>query len=103
MSAASLPRVVELADPRDRRRGVLAVELVGGSMATSGNSERGFVFGGTRCGHILDPRTGWPAADFGSLSVVALTALLANCPSTGLYVVGREPLSPGRPPIPKSK
>ncbi len=84
------PVTVELADPRDRARPVLALTLAGarGSIATSGDSERRFVLAGRTVGHLLDPRRGEPAPDFGSVSVVATRAARADCLSTGLFVLG---------------
>jgi thiamine biosynthesis lipoprotein len=84
------PRTLELADPFERGRPVLALELSFGSLATSGNSERGLTVDGMRRAHILDPSTGVPVEDFGSLSVWAPTGLAADCLSTGLYVLGPE-------------
>ena len=69
---------------------VAELRMPPGSVATSGNSERGFVIDGERHGHILDPRTGRPAHDFGSLSIWARTAALADCLATGLYVLGPD-------------
>ncbi|HEY0554207.1 MAG TPA: FAD:protein FMN transferase [Thermoanaerobaculia bacterium] len=80
---------VPIADPRDRQRAVVALTLSSGSIATSGNSEHGFERDGVRYGHLLDPRTGAPARDFGSLTVRAPTALAADCLSK-LYVLGPE-------------
>lgn len=79
-----------LADPRRRDRPVLAMTIDQGSVSTSGNSEHGFAVGGRRYGHLLDPRTGRPAADFGSLTVWASAALAADALSTGLFVMGPE-------------
>lgn len=79
-----------LADPRARARAVLELELRPGSFATSGNSERGIVVDGVARAHLLDPRSGTPCADFGSLSVWAADATTADCLSTGLYVMGPE-------------
>jgi FAD:protein FMN transferase len=81
---------VAVAHPRDRRRLLLALDVVGGSVATSGNGERGLVVEGRRVGHLLDPRTGRPAPDFGSVTVWAPTALAADCLATGLFVLGPE-------------
>ena len=78
-----------VADPRDRRRAVVALTIFSGSVATSGNSEHGFERGGVRYGHLLDPRTGAPARDFGSLTVWAPEALAADCLSK-LYVLGPD-------------
>jgi thiamine biosynthesis lipoprotein len=81
--------VVPIADPRDRQRAVVALTLASGSVATSGNSEHGFEQGGVRYGHLLDPRTGASARDFGSFTVWASTGLAADCLSK-LYVLGPE-------------
>jgi len=82
--------IVPVADPRQRDRAVMALAIDGGSVSTSGNSERGIVVEGRRLGHILDPRTGAPARDFGSLTVWTADPLRADCLSTGLYVLGPE-------------
>ena len=68
----------------------LALSVDGGSVSTSGNSERGIEVAGEHLGHILDPRTGEPAPDFGSLTVWTADPLRADCLSTGLYVLGPE-------------
>jgi FAD:protein FMN transferase len=73
-------REVLIADPRRRDRPVLALAVEAGSVSTSGNGERP--------GHLLDPRTGAPAADFGSLTVWTADPLRADCLSTGLFVLG---------------
>lgn len=81
---------VAVAHPDRRDLPVAVVRLASGSVATSGNGERGLTVDGERLSHVLDPRTGRPAPDFGSLTVVAPTALEADCLSTGLYVLGPE-------------
>lgn len=81
---------IELADPDQRERALLVLTLDSGSLATSGNSERGIVVAGERRGHLLDPRSGAPAPDFGSLTVWAADAFTADALSTGLYVLGPE-------------
>lgn len=79
-----------LAHPVQRRATVCEIRIEGGSLATSGNSERGISVAGKRYGHLLDPRTGQPVRDFGALTVWAPTATAADCLSTGLYVLGPE-------------
>lgn len=81
---------LELADPRERTRPVLAWRLDSGSVATSGNSERGRVVGGVRVGHLLDPRTGRPAPDFGSVAVWSESAASADAFSTAAFVMGPD-------------
>ncbi|MCY3003432.1 MAG: FAD:protein FMN transferase [Planctomycetota bacterium] len=81
---------LELADPRDRNRPVLAWRLESGSVATSGNSERGRVVDGVRVGHLLDPRTGRPAPDHGSVAVWSASAASADAFSTAAFVLGPD-------------
>ncbi len=89
-SGHTQPFVAVLADPRDRTRAALELTLdaAAGSLSTSGNSERSVVVDGVRVGHLLDPRTGRPARDIGSATVLAGGATAADCRSTGLYVLG---------------
>lgn len=89
-SRSGAPWKVLVADPGQRDRAVVSLTIDGGSVSTSGNSERGIVVEGERLGHLLSPRTGRPAQDFGSLTVWAADPLQADCLSTGLYVMGPE-------------
>lgn len=84
--------VVGIADPRNRERDALEVVIdrPEGSIATSSNSERAVTVDGERIGHLLDPRTGRPAPDFGSASSIGASPTLADCRATGLFVLGPE-------------
>ncbi len=84
------PLVIRLADPRDRSREVveLRIDAAEGSLATSGDSERARTVQGQKIGHLLDPRTGRPAADFGSVAYLGSSSTLADCRSTALFVAG---------------
>ncbi|MGE5276730.1 MAG: FAD:protein FMN transferase [Acidobacteriota bacterium] len=80
---------VSIADPRHRRRPVLRLSLPAGhAVSTSGDSERVRRVGGRAIGHLLDPRTGSPAADFGSASVICSSGLVADVLSTAFFVLG---------------
>lgn len=70
----------------DRRLG--ALHLHDRSLATSGSGTQFFMHEGSRFGHILDPRSGWPAEDVLSVSVLAPTAAAADALSTAFYVLG---------------
>jgi thiamine biosynthesis lipoprotein len=78
------------ADPRARDRTAVSFAIADESVSTSGNSERGRVVGGRSIGHLLDPRTGYPAPDFGSATVVAPSGLTADILSTAFFVLGPE-------------
>jgi thiamine biosynthesis lipoprotein len=60
------------------------------ALGTSGSGTQFFHYQGKRYGHILDPRTGWPADRVLSATVIAPTAELADALSTALYVLGLE-------------
>jgi len=81
---------IELAHPELRDEAVARLSLESGSIATSGNSEHGIEVDGVRYGHLIDPRSGDPAEDFGTLVVLAADGLEADCLSTGLYVLGPD-------------
>jgi thiamine biosynthesis lipoprotein len=66
------------------------VLLANQALGTSGSNVQYFRHEGRRYGHILDPRTGWPAEGLLSASVVAETAAEADAVSTALYVMGLE-------------
>ena len=60
------------------------------SLSTSGSGTQFFIRRGQRYGHILDPRTGWPAEGLYSATVIAPTAAEADALSTAFYVMGPE-------------
>ena len=76
---------VDISSPVDREKPYTTLNLARGSLATSGNSERG-----VEVGHILDPRTGQPSLFSGSVTVWHKQALVADALSTALHVMGSE-------------
>lgn len=81
---------VGVAHPFHRREEAAVIHLADASAATSAASERFIEIDGVRYGHILDPRTGWPVRAWGSVTVVATDALVADLLSTALFVIGPE-------------
>lgn len=59
------------------------------ALSTSGSGTQFFHHAGRRYGHIIDPRTGWPAENVISLTVLAPTAAEADALSTALFVLTR--------------
>jgi thiamine biosynthesis lipoprotein len=78
----TMPWLVDVAHPRERTRRVARLAVHDASVATSGASERP--------GHLLDPRSGRPAPDWGSVTVVSADALQADVLSTSLYIMGPD-------------
>ena len=81
---------VGIAHPLARDRAHMEVTLRTGSLSTSAGSERDLVVAGQRVTHILDPRTGGPAAFRGSVVVWHQRALAADILSTALFVMGPD-------------
>lgn len=83
------PHEVAVADPRARSEAMpQRLRLTGASISTTSSSERHVAVAGARYGHVLDPRNGRPVAAWGSVSVVAADALVADALSTALFVLG---------------
>lgn len=81
---------IKVADPDARQTAVATLRVAACSVATSGNSERSIVVDGQRFGHVLDPRSGAPARDFGSVTVVHPDPFAADCLATAFLVLGPE-------------
>ncbi|RMF74334.1 MAG: FAD:protein FMN transferase [Acidobacteria bacterium] len=73
-----------------RRPGVFrSLHVAGdGAVCTSGDYARWVEIDGRRYGHVIDPRTGRPAASAASVTVVAADALTADVWATTLTVLG---------------
>ncbi len=76
--------------PLRPNRRLAEIRLCDRALATSGSQVQSFVHQGRRYGHILDPRTGWPAEGILSATVLAPSAALADALSTAFYVMGPD-------------
>ena len=59
-------------------------------LGTSGTRRQGFVHRGQWYGHIIDPRTGYPARQVYSATAIADSAARADALSTAFYVMGPD-------------
>ena len=82
------PWHIGIRDPREK--GVIAGLDIndGEAVFTSGDYERFYMEQGKRYHHILDPRTGYPARNSQSVTVVHSNAALADAAATALFVAG---------------
>lgn len=73
-----------------RGAGMLASLTMRGdeSVVTSGDYERFYIYEGKRYHHILDPRSGQPAQDAASATVISTEATFADAAATALMVAG---------------
>ena len=81
---------IGIRDPGDAERHLGTLKLTGTAVATSGSYEQFVAAGGRRYGHILDPRTGWPAEGLLSVTVVTARAVDADAWATALFVLGPD-------------
>jgi thiamine biosynthesis lipoprotein len=82
--------IVDLRSRQVSRDRLARVRLRDAALATSGAAEQFVDVGGTRYGHVLDPRTGLPASGVLSASVIAAEAAVADALSTAFLVGGLE-------------
>lgn len=82
--------IVGIRHPLRRNLRLAEVRVRDRALGTSGTENQFFRHGGRRYGHILDPRTGWPADKLLSATVLAPTAALADALSTAFFVLGAE-------------
>jgi FAD:protein FMN transferase len=81
---------VGIRDPLHPNRRLAEIRLAERALSTSSSSAQSFRHQGRRYGHILDPRTGWPAEGVVSATAVAPSAALAEALSTAFYVMGPQ-------------
>jgi thiamine biosynthesis lipoprotein len=81
---------VDIRHPWQRSRILHRVYLRDRALGTSAATFQHLIHEGKRLGHVLDPRTGWPAAGLESVSVLAPSAALADALSTAFFVGGLE-------------
>jgi thiamine biosynthesis lipoprotein len=84
------PWDVTIAHPRRPDRVFARIALTEQAVVTSGDYESFMVADGKRYGHILDPRTGYPADALRSVTIVCPDAELADALATAVFVMGPE-------------
>lgn len=79
---------IDLVSPHVAGRAIAGLWLRNAALGTSGAGEQFVIADGHRYGHVIDPRTGWPANGVVSASVVASDAASADALSTAFLVGG---------------
>jgi thiamine biosynthesis lipoprotein len=59
-------------------------------LGTSAATFQYLEYAGQKYGHVLDPRTGWPASGVASATVIAPTSAEADALSTAFFILGTE-------------
>jgi len=76
--------------PLKPRQRLIELTLKDCAAGTSGSANQFFYHEGKRFSHVLDPRTGWPAEDLLSVTVLCPTAAEADALATAFFVMGIE-------------
>jgi len=84
---------VEVRDPTGGSEPLEVLELEAGAVCTSGDYARFQIIEGRHYSHIIDPRTGRPAAEAVSVTVIGPDAMTADVWATALSVQGVEGLA----------
>ena len=66
------------------------VEIKNLALSTSGDYEKFFVIENRKFPHIINPKTGYPALDFASVTVFAENAAYADAIATAVAIMGPE-------------
>jgi thiamine biosynthesis lipoprotein len=81
---------VGIGHPWEPGRRVALLRLRDRALGTSAATHRHLEHEGRKLGHVLDPRSGWPAEGIALASAVAPTAAEADALATAFYVRGAE-------------
>ncbi|MEW6081460.1 MAG: FAD:protein FMN transferase [Bacillota bacterium] len=82
------PWRVGIRHPRREGEALAVLEASDTGVVTSGDYQRYFESDGVRYHHIFDPRTGYPARESASATVVSPSSVEADALSTALFVLG---------------
>jgi thiamine biosynthesis lipoprotein len=76
--------------PWNREKRLAVIRLRDRGLATSAATFQHLEYNNRKLGHLLDPRTGWPAEGMASATVVAPSAAEADALATAFFVLGVE-------------
>lgn len=79
---------IGISDPEKPYKITRKLRMKEGAVATSGNYKKYVMFNGVRYSHIINPRTGYPATELASVTVIGPMAEFANALSTSVMVLG---------------
>lgn len=82
--------MVAITNPMNKDNAFGILPLKQGAVVTSGDYEKFVEFDGIRYGHIINPKTGYPATGIISVTIFAASAELADALATAVFVLGTE-------------
>jgi FAD:protein FMN transferase len=82
------PWNVAITHPRKKGENLAVIPVSNAAVSTSGDYERYFMKDGKRYCHIIDPRTGYPADQCQSVTIIAPNAAFADALAKGVFILG---------------
>lgn len=82
--------MVAITNPMNKDNAFGLLPLKQGAVVTSGDYEKFVEFNDVRYGHIINPKTGYPATGIISVTIFAVSAELADALATAVFVLGTE-------------
>jgi thiamine biosynthesis lipoprotein len=83
--------MVGVRDPRGEATSIIArMPIKDQAFSTAGDYERAFILDGKRYHHIIDPKTGYPAAAARGVTILAPSALVADALDDAVFILGPE-------------
>ncbi len=79
---------IGISHPTKPHHRIAGIRLRNLALGTSGSGKQFFHHQGRRYGHVIDPRTGYPAGDLLALTVLTPSAADADASATGYFVCG---------------
>ena len=87
------PWLMGIRHPRQDDAVIASIPISTGALATSGDYERFFTENGQRFCHVLNPKTGWPAQHWQSISVIAPVCVAAGAMTTTAMLKGPDAIA----------
>lgn len=84
------PWEIGIQHPRNRDKLIARLKLSNISISTSGDYERFFIKDGVLYHHIIDPKTGYPAKECSSVTIIGPDTMTTDALSTAVFVLGPE-------------
>jgi len=82
------PWSIGISHPRQRDRIFAWLQLTEQAVVTSGDYERFITIDGVRYSHIINPKTGYPAHELQSVTIICPDAEVADALATATFVMG---------------
>ncbi|MGN6165053.1 MAG: FAD:protein FMN transferase [Flavisolibacter sp.] len=82
------PWTIGIANPNAKEHPFSSLSISNMAVATSGNYEKYAIINGKKYSHTIDPKTGYPVSGIKSVTIICVSAELADAMATPVMVMG---------------